>query len=116
MQFHVAIGRLQRRKSELLVKTVSIAGQQDPAPKPLECRMLRDAFQQERAQPPPAVGFQHEHVAQIGYRSQITYYPAKSNLGCSGSCRFCETWAFSAALIINPKAQRMLKRARHQVS
>src|SRR5690348_8871743 len=108
MQFHIAIGRLQRRKSEFFIKTVRIAREQDPAPKPLQCRMLRDAFHQELAQPASAVSFQHEHVAQIGYRGQITYYPAKSNLGCSGSCRFCETWAFAAALIINPKAQRML--------
>jgi hypothetical protein len=78
--------------------------------------MLHDAFHQQLAQAAPSERFQHENVAQIGYRSQIGYHSAKSNLGCLNSRRICGTRDSAATLIINPKAQRMLKRARDQFS
>ena len=46
--------------------------------------------------------FQHEHVAQARYRSEITHHPGKAHL--------------RPATIINPKAQGMLDGARYYLS
>ena len=63
--------------------------------------MLHDALHQPLAQPTPAITFQHEHVAKIGYRGVIADHSRKSGL--------------RAATIINAKTQGMLEGSRHNV-
>lgn len=80
MQFHVRLGRFQRRKTELRIKSVRIPRQQDPAAQPLQRRMLHDALHHPLAKPMSAMRFEDKDIAEVRNGREIADDAGKAYL------------------------------------
>ncbi len=62
------------------IKSVRIAGCQNPAPQVLQRGMLHDAFHQPLAETATAMPFEHEDIADIRDRREVADHAGEANL------------------------------------
>src|ERR1700722_161679 len=96
MAFHKSFRRFYRRKTNLRIKGVCIAGGQNPAPQVLQRRMPEDALHQPLPQPAAAMRLEHENISDIRDSGEVADYAGKSNL--------------LTVPLINPKTESVLDR------
>src|SRR5579872_5677378 len=80
MKLHIPVWLLQRRKADLRVEPVRVAGQQRPTTQALQRRMLHDALHHPLCQTMSTKRFQHKHVADVGVSGEVRNHPRKADL------------------------------------
>src|ERR1700728_5319405 len=122
MPFHIPLRGLHRREPNLRIESVSVEGRKYPAPQILRRGMLRDALHKPLTQSAPAMRFQYKHIAHICNGRTVADHARETHLpgcpmlalsGVEGWRIFCETWTRP---IIDPEAQRVLHRPRHNLA
>lgn len=94
MAFHKSFRRFYRRKTNLRIKFVRIAGSQNPAPQVLQRWMPENALHQPLPQPAAAMRLKYENISYIRDGGEVADYPGKSNL--------------LAIPLVNPKTKSVL--------